>query len=446
MNNLDAETGSIIPQLILIILLTGVNAFFACAEMAIVSVNKNKVKKLSEDGNQKAKLLTKLLDDPSNFLSTIQIGITLAGFFSSASAATGISGYIFNVVKPLNIPYAQELCMILVTIILSYFTLVFGELVPKRLALKNAEGISLFSVRPIYFISKMAKPFIKILSFSTKIVLKITGNSDVDVEETISEEEIRTIISQSQQDGCIEYEEKQMINGVFEFNDKIAKEIMISRKDIFSINIDDNIDEILDDVMNYNYSRIPVYRDNIDNIIGVLYTKDLMLEARKYGFENINIENILHEPYFVPETKKANELFKLLKDNKTHLALLFDEYGGFSGIVTMEDLVEEIMGEIEDEYDLEESNIKQIDENSYIVNGIISLYEFTNNFDIHIDEGEYDTLNGYLMTTLGEMPSEGQDIIINNIEYKILKVENRRIEEVQVNILNDLIVCESNEC
>ena len=253
MSNLDSDPAGLIPQIILIVILTAINAFFASAEMAIVSVNKSKVKKLSDQGNKKAKLLEKLIEEPSNFLSTIQIGITLAGFFSSASAATGISTYINDILSPLNILYTKEVSMIGVTLLLSYFTLVFGELVPKRVALKSAEKIALASVKVINSISIVAKPFIKILSFSTYLVLKLIGNDTSGVEEKVSEEEIRTLIAQSQQDGCIEDDEKKMLDGVFEFNDKTCKEIMTSSKDTFLINIDDDINRVLDEIISLGY-------------------------------------------------------------------------------------------------------------------------------------------------------------------------------------------------
>lgn len=434
MNNLDSDPGAFMPQIILIALLTAINAFFASAEMAIVSVNKSKVKKLSAGGNKKAQLLEKLMEDPSNFLSTIQIGITLAGFFSSASAATGISTHLSKVLAPLTIPYSKEICMFGVTLILSYFTLVFGELVPKRIALKKAEKISLFSVKPIYIISKIAKPFIRLLSFSTSVVLKLTGNNDMDIEERVSEEEIRSLISQSQEDGCIESEEKQMIYSIFEFNDKTSREIMTSRHDMFAIDIDDDLENILEGVINSGYSRIPVYKNNKDNIVGILYVKDLLIKAKKIGFENINLKTILHEPYFVSRSMRTNELFKLLKDKKVHLALLIDEYGGIEGLVTMEDLIEEIMGDIEDEYDTNKSTIIQIDENNFIVKGYLTISEFNNKFDIYIEQGHYDTLNGYLLTLLGEFPEEGREIELEDIKFLIENVSKRRIEDIRVTI------------
>lgn len=436
MSNLDSDPGNLIPQLVLIVILTSINAFFASAEMAIVSVNKSKIKSLSDEGNKKAILLQRLIAEPSNFLSTIQIGITLAGFFSSASAATGLSSYLETVLIPLNLTYTSEISMISITLLLSYFTLVFGELVPKRIALKKAESIALFSVKPVYLISIIAKPFIKILSMSTSLVLKLTKNNDVDIEEKISEEELRSLIIQSQEDGCIEYDEKQMIYKVFDFNDKLAKEIMTPRSDTFLIDIDDDINTILDEICDLNYSRIPVFKDDIDNIVGVLYIKDLFNEARKVGFENVKLENLLHEPYFVPEIKRTNELFKVLKEKKIHLSLLFDEYGGFSGIVTLEDLIEEIVGDIEDEYDLEEKPIKKIDDNNYIVKGSLSINDFNEEFELDLDEGDYDTLNGYLITNLDEIPDENTELLINDIKFTILKVENRRIQDIKIHFDN----------
>ncbi|MPM76989.1 hypothetical protein SDC9_123988 [bioreactor metagenome] len=380
-----------------------------------------------------------LIEEPSNFLSTIQIGITLAGFFSSASAATGISEYLSQILKPLNIMYSNEISMIIVTLVLSYFTLVFGELVPKRIALKKAEKIALFSVKPIYVVSKIAKPFIKFLSVSTSFVLKITKNNDEDIEEKVSEEEIRALISQSQKDGCIENDEKQMIYGVFEFNDKTVREIMTPRSEMFAINLDDDKDDIIESILNSNYSRIPAYKESIDNIVGILYVKDIIIEAKKVGFNNIDLEKILHEPYFILETRRTNELFKILKAKKVHVAILFDEYGGVCGMVTMEDLIEEIMGDIEDEYDEEKSIISRIDENNFIIKGSLTVNEFNHKFNTNIEPGEYDTLNGYLLTKLGKIPDEGVEFNLEDITFVINKVNNRKIEDIKVNIKNKFI-------
>ncbi|MDQ0148450.1 putative hemolysin [Eubacterium multiforme] len=434
----EPAPGSIIPQLILVFLLTAINAFFSSAEMAIVSVNKNKIKMLAEDGNKKAKLLEKVIEDQSNLLATIQVGITLAGFLSSAVAATGISGMVFEKLKNFNIPYIHQISIITVTIVLSYITLVFGELIPKRVALQRKEKIALASVKAIYITSIIAKPFIKILSISASVVLKVIRFNENNDEDSISKEEIQALILEGEAEGAIDEDEKDMLNGIFEFNDRLSKEIMTSRKDTYLIDISDDINEYLDDLINFQYSRVPVYEDDIDNVIGILYIKDFFVEARKVGFEKVDIRKILHKPYFVPETKKIKELFKELQVNRNHMAILIDEYGGFSGIVTMEDLIEEVMGDIDDEYDLDGPDVKQIDSNKYLVKGTINIYEFNEEFDSNIEEGDYDTLNGYIITQIGEIPKEDIDVqfTIENLMLKVTKVMDRRIEEVEVVLMS----------
>ena len=263
------------------------------------------------------------------------------------------------------------------------------------------------------------------------LLLKFTKKFN---DEKVSEEEVMSLISQSQEDGCIEHEEKQMIEGVFSFNDKMAREIMTPRNEIFAIDIEDDIDSIIDRVIESGYSRTPVYKDSIDNIIGILYIKDLLSEARKIGFKNIDLQKILQEPFFILETQKTNDVFKMLKENKVHLGLLFDEYGGVSGLVTMEDLIEEIMGDIEDEYDKEESIISQIDENNFYIKGNLAVSDFNSSFGINVEEGEYDTMNGYLLTMLGKLPKEGTLVELDEVDLLVNKVDNRRIEQIKVTL------------
>lgn len=263
------------------------------------------------------------------------------------------------------------------------------------------------------------------------LLLKFTKQFN---DEKVSEEEVMSLISQSQEDGCIEHEEKQMIEGVFSFNDKMAREIMTPRNEIFAIDIEDDIDSIIDRVIESGYSRTPVYKDSIDNIIGILYIKDLLSEARKIGFKNIDLQKILQEPFFILETQKTNDVFKMLKENKVHLGLLFDEYGGVSGLVTMEDLIEEIMGDIEDEYDKEESIISQIDENNFYIKGNLAVSDFNSTFGINVEEGEYDTMNGYLLTMLGKLPKEGTLVELDEVDLLVNKVDNRRIEQIKVTL------------
>ena len=433
---MDPEPMSLVSQFILILVLTLLNAFFASAEMAIVSVNRNRIKMLADDGNKKASLLVDLLEEPNKFLSTIQVGITLAGFFSSASAATGISEVIGASLSQLGIPYAQSISLVVITIILSYFTLVFGELVPKRIALQKSEQIAMLSVRPIVFVFKFAKPFVKLLSLSTNVLLRVIGMSDTDLEEKVSREEIKSLVDAGEEYGVINQIEKEMINSIFDFDDKLAKEVMTPRTEVYMINsqLPLSIEELLEE----NYSRIPVYEGDMDNIIGILYLKDFLHEAYQVGFENVDIKKLLHRPYFVPECKNIDQLFKELQKSKNHLAVLIDEYGGFSGIVTIEDLIEEVMGDINDEYDDDDPVIRKIDNDTYIVNGLISIKELNDKLHLNLDEEteDYDTLGGFLINQIDYIPSETEECMVEyeNLLFKVQCVKDKRIETVKIHM------------
>lgn len=432
----EPEPANTTSQLILIVILVMVNAFFASAEMAIVSLNKNKIKLLAEEGNKKANLLLKLMDEPTKFLSTIQVGITLAGFFSSASAATGISNDMSIFLDKYSIPYSEQISLIVVTIVLSYITLVFGELFPKRLALQKSEAIAMFSIKPVLFISKIAVPFVKLLSASTNILVRLTGIDGEGLEEKVSKEEIRSMMEVGQEHGVINETEKEMIDSIFEFDDKLADEVMTPRTEVYLINIDTPVSEFLDELLEEKYSRIPVYEGDLDNIIGILYMKDFFIAARTHGFENVDIRSILHSPYFVPERKNIDELFKELQSSKQHMAVLIDEYGGFSGIVTIEDLIEEVMGDIHDEYDDDEPDIKKIDNNTFIVNGLSALDELNNSLHLNLASEDCDTISGYLVDLIGRIPNDGEEEVIeqDNIVFKIEEVKEKRINKVKISI------------
>ena len=425
--------GSLLLQIVIIIILTGINAFFSSAEMAIVSLNKNKLKILIEEGNKKAILLDNLLKEPSKFLSTIQVGITLASFFASASAATGLSQFLSEALKPLNIPYSSQISMILITFILSYVTLVFGELIPKRIALRNSENIALSSVGVIVFISTIFSPFVKFLTFSTNLVLTILRMREDNIEEKVSKEELRSLVEVGKEHGVINETEQEMIENIIEFDEKIAREIMIPRTKVFLIDKNISIHELFENKEIEKYSRIPVYENEADNIIGILMVKDLMIEAYKKGFDNIKISDLVQEAYFVPETKNVNELFNEMQLEKKHITILIDEYGGFSGIVTLEDLIEEVMGNIDDEFDDEDLSIHQISKNKYLVNGDVSLYDLNDNFHFELESKYYDTLSGILIENLGYIPEDNENIepiTINGVVFKPQRVRNKKIEKV----------------
>lgn len=425
--------GSLLLQIVIIIILTGINAFFSSAEMAIVSLNKNKLKILIEDGNKKAILLDNLLQEPSKFLSTIQVGITLAGFFASASAATGLSQYLSGALQTLNIPYSNQISMILITFLLSYVTLVFGELIPKRIALRNSEKIALSSVGVVVFISRLFSPFVKFLTFSTNLVLTILKMKEDNIEEKVSKEELRSLVEVGKEHGVINEAEQEMIENIIEFDEKIAREIMIPRTKVFLIDKNISIHQLFENKEIGKYSRIPVYENEADNIVGVLLTKDLMMEAYKKGFDNIKVADLLQEAYFVPETKNVNELFNEMQLEKKHITILIDEYGGFSGIVTLEDLIEEVMGNIADEFDDEDLSIRQLSRNKYLINGDVSLNDLNDNFHFELESKYYDTLSGILIENLGYIPEDNENIepiTINGVVFKPQRVKNKKIEKV----------------
>lgn len=423
-------------QVLLLVILIGLNAFFAASEIAFISLNDAKIDIQAKEGNKKAKKIKKMLENPSKFLATIQIGITLAGFLSSAFAseafASELAPILNNLIPVLSVSTWNTISIIIITIILSYFTLIFGELVPKRIAMKYCEKVAFASIGVISAISILTSPFVKFLTFSTNIVSKIFGVSDAE-EETVTEEEIRMMVDVGKEKGTINKEESEMINNVFEFNDKTVSEIMIPRTEIYAVDMNLSISKVIEDITedkDFRYSRIPVYDETIDEIKGIVYIKDILLSTKN---KNVKIKNLVKEAYYVPETKQLDELFDELRKNRKQIAIVVDEYGGTAGIVTMEDILEEIVGEIYDEYDLVQKNYEKIDENTYLLNGALSVSEVEKILGIDIPEGDYDTLSGFLIEELGRIPSETEkpEVETEKVNYKIEKIKDMRIIKVK---------------
>ena len=436
-------------QIIVLIILIAINAYFAASEIAFISLNDAKIEKEAKEGNKKAKQIYKMVKEPSRFLATIQIGITLAGFLSSAFASETFASElapILNNLIPLGVNIWNTISIIIITIILSYFTLVFGELVPKRVAMKNYEKIAYGTVGVIRGISIFTSPFVKLLTVSTNLVSKIFGVSAQE-EGTVTEEEIRMMVDVGEEKGAIEEEERELINNVFEFNDKVVSEVMIHRTEIFAVDVKSNISDILEEIDDFKYSRIPVYDETIDDIKGILYTKDLIkfLKSQKDG----KIKNIMREAYFVSENKPIDDLFRDLQRNKKQIAIVVDEYGGTSGIITMEDILEELVGNIFDEYDDVELDYEKIDDNTYLINGNVSIYELKKILGVEIPEGEYDTLSGYLIELMGRIPKDDEKPVIETpkVTYKIEEYEDKRIIKVKACKNNDIATdnAEGNE-
>ncbi len=424
-----------ISQLIVLTILILINAYFAASEIAFISLNDAKIEKQAKEGNKKAKQIEKMLKTPSKFLATIQIGITLAGFLSSAFAsetfADKIAPYLYNMIPAISLGVWKSISIIFITIILSFFTLVFGELVPKRLAMKHYEKISFATIGVIRTISIITAPFVKLLTSVTNGISKIFGVGENE-EETVTEEEIKMMVDQGEESGTIKEDEKELINNVFEFNDITVSEIMRHRKDIFAVDINISTEELLEELSKeeYRYSRIPVYDETIDEIKGVLYVKDILKNINKKTFK---VKNVIKDAYFISQNRLINEVFKELQKNKKQLAIILDEYGGTAGIVTMEDILEELVGDIYDEYDKEESEYEKIDENTYILSGSMPIFDVNKLLEADIPEGEFDTISGFLQDKLGRIPEDKEKPIIETekVTYKIEKSEDKRIIKIK---------------
>ncbi|EFR98813.1 HlyC/CorC family transporter [Listeria seeligeri] len=430
--NPDPESQQIILQLILIVVLTLLNAFFASAEMALVSLNKNRVKSQAATGDKKAMLLAKLVDDPSKFLATIQVGITLAGFFSSASAATSIATRLEPVFGGSS--FAKELSIIVVTIVLSYITLVFGELYPKRLALQKSEKIARVSVRPIMAVGVLLRPFVKFLSFSTDILVKITRMEKNTDNEKMTREEMQLLIETGRRDGVIEVEELQMLRGVFEMDNKYAREVMVPRTDAFMVDAETDSEALCDALLSENFSRVPVYTDDQDSVLGILHMKDFFAEARKSGFENIDVKSLVKEAYFAQETMFIDDLLKNMQRTRNQMAILMDEYGGVAGIVTVEDLLEEIVGEIDDENDVFSDEVKKIDDSTFIVEGRMTLDDFNKMFHVELPSRGVDTVAGFVLTLTGTIPEKDDKVVVEygSLRFTVEEMNDARLVSVRV--------------
>lgn len=419
-------------EIIMLFCLILLNAFFAMTEIAFVSLNDAKIDLLAKSGDKKAQKIKKLLDVPSKFLATIQIGVTLAGFLSSAFAAESFADELAPLLTPILGGSAKNIAIILVTILLSFFTLIFGELVPKRIGMKNHEKIAFATVGIIRAISIILAPFVKILTATTNAVSKLFGVTESD-EEIVTEEEIRMMVDAGEEKGAIEEEEKEMINNVFEFNDISVSAIMTPRNDIFALDLNMTVSELFEELGNdRTYSRIPVYDEDPDDIKGILYVKDILNKPK-----DTKIADLIREPFYVPETMKINELFDALKLQKIQIAIVVDEYGGTAGLVTMEDVLEEIVGDIYDEYDEVENLYETIDENTYLFDAGITIYDLSKVLDIDIEEGDYDTLSGYFLELLGRMPKEDEHptVTTDKLEMTVEEFKDNRILTVKIHKL-----------
>ena len=424
-------------SILLVVFFVLVNAFFSGTEMAVISLNDAKMHKLAEEGDRKARRVIKFIDNPGNFLATIQVGVTLAGFLSSAFAANSFASKLALWVDPASKhAWMEPLWTVVITIVLSYFSLVLGELVPKRIAQNKPEKWAFAAAGVVKFFGAFLRPFVWILTKSTNLVLRLFRIDPNQTDKPVTEEEIRMMVDVGSESGNIEDTEKEMIENVFEFNDKEVSEIMTHRKKIVSLPIDAGYDEVMRVAREEKFTRIPVYKDTIDDIIGILHIKDLIGITPPTEEEPFTLEKFIREPLIVHETRKISSLFGEMKNCGMQMAVIVDEYGGTMGLATIEDMLEELVGNITDEFDDEADEFVKLSNGDYIVRGDMTLNDLENELDIEITDDEYDTIAGLVISQLDRVPEEKEKPVVNykNLRIKVLKVEENAIAKVLIHI------------
>ena len=431
----DPSSQDLLLQFVLLVVLTFLNAFFSATEMAMVSLSRSRVEQKAEEGDKRYIRLLKVLENPNHFLSTIQVGITLITILSGAKLADSLGELIASWME--NSETAYAVASFLSLAFLTYVSIVFGELYPKRIALNLKDALAIRTVPFIIALGKIVSPFVWMLSASTNLLSRLTPMTFDDADEKMTRDEIEYMLTNSEE--TLDADEIEMLQGIFSLDELMAREVMVPRTDAFMVDIQDDTQTIIESILKQNFSRIPVYDDDKDNVIGLIHTKSLLKAGFTDGFDNIVLRKILQEPLFVPETIFVDALLKELRNSQRQMAILLDEYGGMAGLVTLEDLLEEIVGEIDDETDRAEVYVYTISENTYIVQGTMTLNDFNDYFDVELESDDVDTIAGYYLTGVGTIPtseklsyeveSGNKHIILTND-----KVKNGRVTKVKVQI------------
>lgn len=425
-----------LKQLLLQLILIFLNAFFAATEIAVISLNEKKVRALAENGDKKAVKMLKIIEEPTRFLSTIQIGITLAGFLGSAFAADNfaakLSSAIINTFKisPRSVSTINTIAVIVITLILSYFTLILGELVPKRIAMKHKEKLAGAVCGVISFLTAALNPIIWFLTISTNAVLRLIGIDPKEKDEAVSEEDIVLMLDAGADEGSLDEDDIEYIKNIFKLDNMTAENVMISRKSIVSVPLDATDSQIMEIIESKGFSRMPVYDKTIDNIIGILHTRDYLINRTH---ENFSLQEILHQPSFIPETVPLDSLFKDMQTEHNHMVIVVNEYGETAGIVSMEDILEELVGEIWDERDEEITEFYKTGANTYRVLSSASLEDFKDYFELdEIEDTDATTVNGWLLGISGSIPEIGYTINYKNLKITVTKADEFMTKELTV--------------
>jgi len=402
------------------------NGFFVAAEYALVTARRTRIIELHHQGNRRARAVLRITSDPPQFIAAMQLGVTLTSLGIGALGEHALS-------KAFDSLMATVLAVVLAYLILTFFHVVLGELVPKGVALGHAEGAALWVSAPVRAFFALFAPFVWILRKATDLVLQLLGLESPGAErEPLSEAELRMLLSRSSAEGEIEHEEQQMIDKVFVFGDKDAADVMVPRPEVVAISVEMPPEQALAEVLDSPYTRYPVFRESLDDIVGVLHVRDLFTAVHDRGIAAVRIEEIVRPAYIVPETKDLASLLQEFRRTNNHFAVVVDEYGGMAGICTLEDLLEEIVGEIEDEFDVPEEQIEQVDDDTYRIDGMFPIDEFNERFNTDLPDEDFHTVGGFVFGQLGRAPEPGDDVSFNGLRFDVLEVEGNRIEKIAV--------------
>ena len=432
---------SIIFMILLQVVLIALNAVFACAEIAVISMNDTKLAKMAEEGDKRAVRLVKLTSQPARFLATIQVAITLSGFLGSAFAAENFSGVLVDWLIGLGVPVSanvlDSIAVVFITLVLSYFTLVFGELVPKQVAMRKAESLALGISGLISTIAKVFAPIVSFLTFSTNSILRLLGIDPNAVDEEVGEEEIRMMVDVGSEKGTIDHEEREFIQNVFEFDDLCAEDLVTQRTDVVMLDMEDTMEDWKETIFSTRHTLYPICDGSVDKIVGILNAKDY------FRLEDKSREKVMEEAarpaYFVPNMIKADTLFRNMKKERQPIAIVLNEYGGVIGIITVNDLVEQLVGDLVYDEDEEEAPlIERVNETTWVIHGAALLEDVSEALGVPLSCEEYDTFNGLIFHTLESVPEENVELEIGNLQVKVVEIKNHQVEKAIVELINGL--------
>jgi putative hemolysin len=420
-------TGEVILLAALVIL----NAFLAMARSALIHVRKARLKQLAEDGVKSARVAERLAEDASRLLATTQLGMMLISFFAGATVAILSAPPLAKTLQPWLRGASYPVAFVLVVLLAAMVMLILGELVPETIALQHSERLALWLARPLAVLSVVAMPLARLTVWLSNALSRLFGTGPEGGMPFVTEEEIKTLVDAGEEEGVIEEDEKEMIYSIFELGDTLARQVMVPRTDVVALDVTTPMAEVVDIIMAAGHSRIPIYEETIDNVVGVLYAKDLLRYLRD-GQTDVPLRNIVREAYFIPETKQAGDLLPDLQQRRVHIAIVVDEYGGMAGLVTIEDLLEEIVGEIQDEYDAEEPFVEVVGENEYLFDARMDLDNLNQLIDTALPTEDSDTLGGFIYSQLGKMPVVGDQVPFDDLTFTVESVAGRRIKKVRV--------------